>query len=61
MNVCEAQVLARVPKGLSGQRHQGNADQVALGKLRNAGYVTRETISRLRRKVRLSLNARARA
>lgn len=55
MNVREAQLLVRVIKGVSEQKLQGNADQVALGKLRNAGYVTRSTDLSPTEEVRFSL------
>lgn len=56
MNRTEAQVLRTVLQGGDSRSLQGNSQQVALGRLRNAGYITRDETPALTDEVRYCLH-----
>lgn len=55
MNTTEARTLYKILNGADHRNLQGNATQVALGRLRNAGYITRDDTPELAGDVLYSL------
>lgn len=60
MNTTGARTLYKILNGADHQSLQGNATQVALGRLRNAGYITLDDTPELTDDVRFSFLPKAR-